>query len=124
MNILKITKSDDVMVFLNDEQLCFVTGFCAKEEADIYEIKEYLSDECVDVIKGRKNYIITINALSMLSDKVFNTEPFSLKVVCEKTSYVYDECVVKSKERLVNIKKPLTDKYVIISKNLKVICDE
>ena len=71
MNALKITKSSDVKILVDDEALCFVTDFSAKENRDAYEIEEILADECVDVVNNKKDYTIVITAYSMLDGSVF-----------------------------------------------------
>ena len=124
MNVLKITKGSDVTIKVNDEELCFVTDFSAKENRGCYQIEEILSDECFDVVNEKKDYTITIMALSMMDGSVFESAPFTLDVLCDNSCYRYLSCALKEKERVVNGSKPLTDKYVITAKGLRVIDDE
>lgn len=124
MNVLKITKGSDVTIKVNGEELCFVTDFSAKENKGSYEIEEILADECFDVINEKNDYTITIMALSMMDGSVFENAPFNLDVLCDNSCYRYLSCVLKEKERVINGSKPLTDKYVITAKGLRVIDDE
>ena len=104
MNALKITKSSDVKILVDDEALCFVTDFSAKENRDAYEIEEILADECVDVVNNKKDYTIVITAYSMLDGSVFE----------------YYGCALVSFQRDINSSKPLIDRYVIRAKGMRV----
>lgn len=124
MNVLKITKGSDVTIKVNGGELCFVTDFSAKENKKCYEIEEILADECFDIVNEKSEYTITIMALSMMDGSVFENAPFTLDVLVDGVSYRYLSCVLKEKQRDINGSKPLTDKYVITAKSLRVIEDE
>lgn len=121
MNVLKIVKGSDVTIKVNGEELCFVTDFSAKENRSSYEIEEILSDECFDEVNEKTDYTITLLALSMMDGSVFEDSPFTLDVLCDGVCYQYLFCVLKEKQRDINGSKPLTDKYVITAKVLRVI---
>ena len=120
MNTLKITKSSDVKILVDDELLCFVMDFSAKENRDAYEIEEILADECVDVVNNKKDYTIVITAYSMLDGSVFEKSPFTLKAVCDSSVFEYYGCALVSFQRDINSSKPLTDRYVIRAKGMRV----
>ena len=124
MNTLKITKSSDVKICANDTPLCFVTDFSAKENRNAYEIEEILSDEYVDVVNSKKDYTITITAYTMLDGSVFDNSPFTLKAVCENSVFEYYGRALKSKQRDIDSSKPLTDRYVIRAKGMRVTENE
>ena len=124
MNVLKITKGSDVTIKVNDEELCFVKDFSAKENRGSYEIQEFLADECFDVVNEKKDYTITLIALSMMDSSVFDLAPFTLDVLCDDVCYRYINCILKGKERVINGSKPITDKYVINATGLRVIENE
>ena len=121
MNTLKITKGKDVQICVGDTPLCFVTDFFAKENRDAYKIEEILSDEYVDVVNSHKDYTIIITAYSMLDGSVFATTPFILKALCETSVFEYYGCELLSFQRDIDSSKPLTDKYVITAKGMRVV---
>lgn len=124
MNVLKVTKGSDVTIKVNGEELCFVTDFSAKENKKCYEIEEILADECFDIVNEKSDYTITIMALSMMDGACFENSSFTLDVLVDGVCYRYLSCVLNEKERVVNGSKPLTDKYVITAKGMRVIDDE
>ena len=124
MNVLKVTKGSDVTIKVNDEELCFVTDFSAKENKKCYEIEEILCDECFDIVNEKSEHTITIMALSMMDGSRFDNSPFTLDVFVDGVCYRYLSCVLKEKVRDINGSKPLTDKYVITAKSLRVIENE
>ena len=72
----------------------------------------------------RNEYTITIMALSMMDGACFNNSLFTLDVLVDGVCYRYRFCVLKEKQRDIKGSKPLTDKYVITAKSLRVIEDE
>lgn len=121
MNTLRVSKGKDVELFVNDELLCFVTDFSAKEISDSYPISEFLSDTYVDEIPLKTRYELTITSLSHLDAKVFDKDAFELSVVLSDIKYVYKNCRLINKLKDINPNKPVSDRYTIVSTELEVL---
>lgn len=121
MNTLRITKGKDVELFVNDEMLCFVTDFSAKEITDSYPISEFLSEAYVAELPLKTRYELAVTSLSHLDSSVFPNEPFELSVVLSDMKYVYKNCRLIKKQKDVNPDKPVSDRYVIVSTELRVM---
>lgn len=121
MNTLRITKGKDVELFVNDEMLCFVTDFSAKEITDSYPISEFLSEAYVTELPLKTRYELAVTSLSHLDSSVFPNEPFELSVVLSDMKYVYKNCRLIKKQKDVNPDKPVSDRYVIVSTELRVM---
>ena len=121
MNTLRISKGKDVELFVDDELLCFVTDFSAKEICDSYPISEFLSDTYVDELPLKTKYELSITSLSHLDSKVFEAEPFELSVVLSDIKYVYKNCHLINKQEDINPNKPVSDRYTIVSTELEVL---
>lgn len=124
MNIVKVVKGNDVKLSVDDKILCFVTDFTAKENTQCYEIKEMLSDECVDTINKKKTYTLCIKAFSHFDSSVLRKSSFTLKVECDAFSYEYLFCNLKSCEKEVTQNKPLIYSYIIDAKEMRGEHDE
>ncbi|MBQ8058007.1 MAG: hypothetical protein IJ275_06720 [Ruminococcus sp.] len=121
MNTLRVTRGKDVELFVNDEMLCFVTDFSAKEITDSYPISEFLSEAYVTELPLKTRYELAVTSLSHLDSSVFPNEPFELSVVLSDMKYVYKNCRLIKKQKDVNPDKPVSDRYVIVSTELKVM---
>lgn len=121
MNALRISKGKDIKLCVDDEQLCFVTDFSAKEISDSYPVSEILSDIYVAQLPLKKHYVICITALSHLDEKVFDKADFVLSVEIENTKYVYKNCVLKEKQKDVNGAKPIVTKYTLAASELETL---
>ncbi len=119
MNTLRITKGSDVKLSVDGESLFFVTDFCAQESCEQYPIREFLSDTDVDKIMLKKNYKITITALSHLDKAVFCKDFFTLTVDDSDTVYEYLSCQLLDHTRDIKPDKPIVDKYTIIASDMK-----
>ncbi|MBQ7965095.1 MAG: hypothetical protein IJ331_03320 [Ruminococcus sp.] len=121
MNTLRISKGKDVELFVDDELLCFVTDFSAKEICDSYPISEFLSDTYVDELPLKTRYELNITSLSHLDAKVFDKDAFDLSVVLSDIKYVYKNCHLINKQEDINPNKPVSDRYTIVSTELEVL---
>ncbi len=119
MNTLRILKGKDITITVDDTVLCFVTDFVAKETSDVYNIEEILSDEYVDSINEKESYVLTITALTHLNEKLFEHEPFVLRVSDGENIYEYSGCVVKEKVRDASASKPIVDKYTVSATKMR-----
>lgn len=121
MNTLRISKGKDVELFVDDELLCFVTDFSAKEICDSYPISEFLSDTYVDELPLKTRYELTVTSLGHLDAKVFDKDAFELSVVLSDIKYVYKNCHLINKQEDINPNKPVSDRYTIVSTELEVL---
>ena len=121
MNTLRISKGKDVELSVDNELLCFVTDFSAKEINDSYPISEFLSDTYVDELPLKKRYELSITALSHLDSSVFDKDSFELSVTLKDSKYVYKNCHLKSKLKDINASKPIVDRYTIVATELEVM---
>ncbi len=121
MNTLRILKGKDITISVDGTVLCFVTDFVAQESEERYEIKEFLSNEPVDSVELKKCYELKITALTHFNKKVFEKQPFTLRVCDGDTAYEYVSCRLKSAVRDVNASKPIVDKYTIVAQDMKVL---
>ncbi|MBE6824879.1 MAG: hypothetical protein E7513_05980 [Ruminococcaceae bacterium] len=121
MNTLRILKGKDITITVDGTVLCFVTDFVAHESEERYEIEEILNSDAVDSVQLRKSYELNITALTHFNKKVFEKQPFTLRVCDGDTAYEYVSCRLKSYYRDVNSSKPIVDKYTIVAQDMKVL---
>ena len=56
----------------------------------------------------------------MMDGSVFENSPFILKAVCDNSIFEYYGCQLISSQRDIDSSKPLTDRYVITAKGMRV----
>lgn len=111
MNTLRILKGKDIVLSVGTHELSFVTEFTAVSEGNSYPVKEMLNEENVDNIILDKKYKISITALSLFDESVFDIEPFELTVSDENKEYVYTGCRVVKVARDIKAVNPIENKF-------------
>ena len=119
MNIVRVVKGNDVSLSVCDKVLCFVTDFKVSEIVNEYEIREILSDKCVDTVNKEKKYTIKITALSHFDDSVFENDGFTLKARCDSFSHEYLLCKLVKIEKEMNENKPILNSYTIEAESMR-----
>ena len=113
MNEFRITRSKDIGLYINDEQLFGVTEFRARSEYGRYPIYEYLSGEPHAVVNSKNTYELHLTVLSLFHYAVTQESGFTLSVTDGDTVYRYDGCTVVSSSRGVKAGKYVVDEFVI-----------
>ena len=120
MNTLRISKGKDIKICADGEQLFFVTDFFAEENVGRYKISEFMSMDEVDSIVLKKNYKLTLTALSHLNSRVFSNDNFTVTVYDIDKVYEYSDCHLECKKRQVSQNKPVVDVYTIVASKLNI----
>lgn len=113
MSELRITRSRDIELYIDGEQLFGVTDFHAKTVAKSYPIREYLSGEPVAITGGETEIEIRMTVLSLFHFAVTEEDGFTLCAVDGDTVYCYDGCTVVGSERSVKAGRYVVDEFVI-----------
>lgn len=120
MNEFRITRSQDIGLYIGEEQLFGVTDFQSKAVYESYPIREYLSAEAFAIVNGRMTYEIKMSVLSLFNYDVIDDENgFALSVVDGDVIYLYEGCTVTGIERRINAGRNVVDTFSITAKSMR-----
>ena len=113
MTELRLTRSKDIVLYLNGEELYGVVGFRAISKSESREIHEYLSGEPYAVMKGKTVHEIRMSVLSLFSSFIMDEDGFTLTAVDGDARYDYSGCSVICRETEIKPGANVSVGYVI-----------
>lgn len=119
MTEFRITRSRDIELYVDDEQLFGVTEFRSRSLYESHKIREYLCGEPHAVVNGKTEYELRLSVLSLFRYAILDDADFSLRVVDEENDYIYDGCAVIRHDRCITAGKNVVDEYVIAAKSMR-----
>ena len=119
MTELRITRSSDIELYINDEKLFGVTDFSAKAKYESHPIRECLSGEPFAIVNGKITYELRMTVLSLFRFAVTEELGFDLKVVDDEVVYIYEDCAVDCRDREIKAGKAVVDTFVITAKSMR-----